>query len=558
MRFTLLILYSAISTFSYSQFSIAGIITSKNGGEPIKNCNIYLANTSVGTISNSKGEFILSEIPGGKYDMVVSSVGFEPFIYSFENLSSNIHLKIELSTKEILLENVVVTAKSHETWEKWGDKFKQFFLGTSENSRHTTILNKEVIKFRYSKAQNNLIVLATESIIVLNNNLGYEIYYDLKNFSLNLTNEFFSYSGNAFFKPIAEFPTPAQIKQREKTYYGSLRHFMKSLYANRVKEEGFSVKLLGPKSDIDDILQNRDRVNTIKGSDDLGNFVQGSSEKKKLISWTGYLAVTYNKEYEDAEYVRYSGGNNKHNVPLTILSLVNGRSLIIDEFGNWSPPQNLIVSGYWTWSEKLANMLPLNYEPPKQNIKPIIVQNKKAPDFVHILKNEKTLQEVKVSNNPSRLESARKEIVAKRYTKGIFSVNTANSYDVDVLNDPHAESYTDIFSYIVSKIPGLSLRNGMYEKEILVLRPVFSSSSPSNSKASGTFEIPQPSPVQLFYLNESETSIVMLDQIRLKDIAYIKYFQSFGGKPGFPPAIAIYLKKQGDKGYYEKSGDVKK
>ena len=40
----------------------------------LPNCSIFINRTSKGTISNSKGEFVLSNIPMGKHQLIVSCV----------------------------------------------------------------------------------------------------------------------------------------------------------------------------------------------------------------------------------------------------------------------------------------------------------------------------------------------------------------------------------------------------------------------------------------------------------------------------------------------------
>ncbi len=57
--------------------ALAGKIISSESEEPRPFVNILLERTSIGTVSNEKGEFILKEIPAGSYTVVFSSIGCE-------------------------------------------------------------------------------------------------------------------------------------------------------------------------------------------------------------------------------------------------------------------------------------------------------------------------------------------------------------------------------------------------------------------------------------------------------------------------------------------------
>jgi hypothetical protein len=48
------------------------------------------------------------------------------------------------------------------------------------------------------------------------------------------------------------------------------------------------------------------------------------------------------------------------------ITLTTGNPVEIEANGSYFDPTNLLSTGYWAWSEKIANMLPFNYKPSKR------------------------------------------------------------------------------------------------------------------------------------------------------------------------------------------------
>ncbi len=45
----------------------------------------------------------------------------------------------------------------------------------------------------------------------------------------------------------------------------------------------------------------------------------------------------------------------------SLVILINGELITLDEAGSYFNPQDFLTSGYWGWSEKMANLLPTDY-----------------------------------------------------------------------------------------------------------------------------------------------------------------------------------------------------
>ncbi|MFT3949108.1 MAG: hypothetical protein QM763_19240 [Agriterribacter sp.] len=160
-------------------------------------------------------------------------------------------------------------------------------------------------------------------------------------------------------------------------------------------------------------------------------------------------------------------------------------------------------------------------------------------DTLVFAKNGVTLKEVKITADPVQMERRRLEAVEKRHTTGVFSAYKATAYSADMLNDPMAESYFDVFNYITSRIPQLAVVNINGHKELVETRAKSSLATKDDV-------------ISDYYLDESKTEQSVIEQLNIKDIAFIKYIPKFGGLPGLPPVVSIYLKKSDEKGAWEK------
>ena len=76
-KITITILSILLSLNSFSQKgTIRGFVSDKNTGEPIMFCNVSLENTRFGSQTDLNGMYTLSKVPQGKYNIIVSYVGY--------------------------------------------------------------------------------------------------------------------------------------------------------------------------------------------------------------------------------------------------------------------------------------------------------------------------------------------------------------------------------------------------------------------------------------------------------------------------------------------------
>lgn len=92
---------------------ISGIVSDNASNNPISFANVIVVNSNKGTITDSLGNFTITNIPIGRYDIKVTAIGYEPYIAKeIEVISAKeTFLTIVLKEKNNILAEVVVKPK---------------------------------------------------------------------------------------------------------------------------------------------------------------------------------------------------------------------------------------------------------------------------------------------------------------------------------------------------------------------------------------------------------------------------------------------------------------
>ena len=75
---TSIILFFVVVTI-HAQVKLSGKVTASDTHKLIVAANVYISNTSIGSITNEKGEFSITHYPAGSFDLVVSYIGYETY-----------------------------------------------------------------------------------------------------------------------------------------------------------------------------------------------------------------------------------------------------------------------------------------------------------------------------------------------------------------------------------------------------------------------------------------------------------------------------------------------
>jgi len=383
---------------------LKGKVINENTQQPVAGAAIFLSNTSVGTVADAEGMFTLN-IPNGRFDLVVSCIGYETQVSTIYADKLPALLTIKLKVKVEDLGEVVVGAYEKDGWKQWGEFFINTFIGTSSLALDCKLKNPAAIKFRYSKRL--LQAFASEPLEVENNAMGYHIQYQLTRFEFDFTTNAFIYEGYPLFIEMAaknERQLQKWKSRREAAYYGSVMHFMRCLFRNTLIENGYEVRKLEKISDVEkkrvaklfdarmkkyldsskrisaDMFEKDDSLKyykkVIRDPESLNKLypqvLPGDSIAYAIDSATAglafddYLHVTYRRRRESFGYEEYKAGKtDTSGTVMSQLYLPAKRGIAVLANGSYFEGVDLMTIGFWAWWEKLGDMLPYDYWPAK-------------------------------------------------------------------------------------------------------------------------------------------------------------------------------------------------
>lgn len=110
-----------ISSFGYATelAKLKGVVSEAGSGEIIPGANVLIENTSYGTVTNIKGEFYLTTLPEGEYNVKISSIGYVPVIKPvIVKKGKTIEMDVVLERTVYDMDAIVVTGTRFETIAK--------------------------------------------------------------------------------------------------------------------------------------------------------------------------------------------------------------------------------------------------------------------------------------------------------------------------------------------------------------------------------------------------------------------------------------------------------
>lgn len=392
MRFARLIFfYLFIPVLGLGQtVSITGKVTNANSKEGVAKANVFLSNSSFGTETTEDGSFTLPNVKPGQYQLVVSYIGYTDYTQTILVGHDPISLNIQLSPKTMELRGVVISSAAD--WKKNYELFKKQFIGSSENSKKCEVINPHVVNLVYHSRKKVLEAWSDEFLVMENRALGYRVKFLIDTFSNDGLSGITSWAGKALFE---ELPGTAEQKRewkqkRQETYYGSSRHFLKSLYSNTLDQDGFILMKLSrqrnPARPDEDVIQqkmkifrdqrNRDSLNYWIMKENLSHYAMENLNRQPLqpfqvfsrtntpglfvLSFTDCLYIMYTKRREETDFKDLYRPLDMPNYETSVLTLYKPYA-VFDMNG-------VIIDGSplneGTWSKaKLPELLPFNYSP---------------------------------------------------------------------------------------------------------------------------------------------------------------------------------------------------
>jgi hypothetical protein len=342
LKYTLFILYLTASLV-LAQSTISGRVFDSQTNEPLPYANVFLSKTTIGSSSDLDGYFRVENIPDGIYELIVQYIGYELFITQITTLEKkSFQLEVGLKPKPFQGKEVVIEAKRDKFWKDCLEKFREQFLGWTENARESKILNPLSINFSKEENKDTYIATCDSCIVVENRSLGYKIDVVLYFFKWDKQRCFHqTYSKFSELEPQDEEEYQKWLTNREKSYKGSFKHFFSSLATNHKDRSDYKILILR-----DLIASHQDLYYPIS-TDFLYEFISDSMGFKKIV-------------LEDYLRVNYDGGSKRIEAGL----LLKGRNkfLLFDKYGTIMNPIHFERYGYWGYL-RFADLLPEDYHP---------------------------------------------------------------------------------------------------------------------------------------------------------------------------------------------------
>ncbi len=397
--FYLLILLLTITLNCFGQATITGKVLNNADKKPVTNVNVFLSNSVVGDKTSQDGTFTLQNVKPGKYELVISIVGFQTLRKSI-HVDGNLSLPdIQISARVKGLKEVVIKTKEDPYWDSNFERFKNLFLGTSDFAKRCKILNPKVLNLDIDRQADSLTASSYDFIEIENKALGYRIKYLLNTFTAvdNGFDRSLNYQGDVLFTAMKGTPVEERNwrKARLEAYENSEMHFLRAALHNRLKEEGFKVLQFAAIPNLerpsDSVIEAKINFFKAKPSHkrwkDSLNFYYEKRKSPKLFNKRLYdfplkaeeiisqteqpnvyvlgcdmdaLHITYNKKgwLENVRIHNLDAANN-HEV-----TMVNFKApyVLFDNNGWILEPGNLSLDGVWA-RNRVAELLPVDYDP---------------------------------------------------------------------------------------------------------------------------------------------------------------------------------------------------
>jgi CarboxypepD_reg-like domain len=358
MKSISLLIIGAVLFFSstaQTHFVISGKISS-DSSIALQAASVFAQNTTLGTVTDADGNFKLT-LPNGGYDLIISFTGYKTETKRITTADANEKIEIKLSAKEKELEAVAIKS-SNEVLDglvKYGQFFKEEFIGKTPGSSLCNIQNPEVLHFFFSKKKNRLKITATEPLVIKNEVLGYNIKYELDSFTHEYKTELSTYSGNPLYENMQGDSVQMQKwnMARKEAYKGSLLHFMRSIFNKDLKEQQFEIQYLVKVYDKEEAIKVKDIYSSI-------NYIKyDSTATVEIEPNQPEVGVLYVASKPSAAYLLDNAGEPK-DFKFTTLSFKPKESIVIEQNGYFYDQNDVTISGYLAWC-KIAEQLPYDF-----------------------------------------------------------------------------------------------------------------------------------------------------------------------------------------------------
>ena len=393
-----------VTSFAQQSLDLSGSIKDKRG-DVLPGAGVYVSGYKIATVADNNGAYHLSLKPGN-YDILVQLIGYKPMNKNI--IISDKAIKLDVILEESITQLSEVTIKPDPNRAHYIAMFRDFFIGTTPNAQSCKIVNPNILIIDYENNDRKLTVKTNDLLIIENLALGYKIKYLVKLFEWDSKTGIIYYEGYPYYEDLKGSQRKQRIwaKKRMEAYSGSPQHFFKSLFQDKVTEEGFVINKLitqpNPDRPSDSLINiNLKRLKQkqmgLSGKITIGNnqddslnfwirkkilntglsilnrrdvlpdtLVKYFNSNIKAVNFTDKLYVIYKKEVEDPLFLNRLGQSisrplDMPNYQISIIDLQVAPVYFYQNGGIYNP-RSMLFSGYWAW-EKIADSVPMDYTP---------------------------------------------------------------------------------------------------------------------------------------------------------------------------------------------------
>ncbi|WP_018630962.1 carboxypeptidase-like regulatory domain-containing protein [Niabella aurantiaca] len=387
--------------FAGAQRMIKGAVIDSLSGKPVAAASVYFNGSRSGTVTDAKGLFTIAS-PSQPQLLIVSNVGYKTIALPTNDIQPDQLLTVKMTIKSADLDAVTVRSLKYKpaNTRYWKKKFIDYFIGPRDKTADCSILNFDDIALKVSANEEVLKAQSKKTIEIVNHWLGYRIYFDMEDCTINFEKKTFVNFGYARFEDIGKGDTKFK-ERRDAVYQGSLPHFLKSLYSNTLQSNNFEARRARVRRNTE-----RDRVRQlmkeqkfdlnfhaetlqigkspsdsslyyyrvyVKGKDQViecdssllhvDDVFVTDLEVVKELYFEDYLLVTYKKEVSDQLrlFPLLQGLELNGSYQNSLLSLKDNNSVFVFANGAASPASVLTAQGYWYAASSIKNLLPYDY-----------------------------------------------------------------------------------------------------------------------------------------------------------------------------------------------------
>ena len=360
--FTALLFSVAIPSAGQIAATLTGTVTDTTG-RPHSNASVFIASSTMGTVTGEDGTYVLPGVPLGTLRLVASSIGYESlFVDMFVRKATVIRHDFVLAAAVYELGEITVST-DNKRWQRQLERFTHIFLGNSPNAEETTILNPEVLDF--SGRGGEFRAQASEPLIIENRALGYRITYYLNEFVAEPAS--WRWDGEPLYESLMPGSPEEAARwnaKRDSTFYGSFRHFLLAVINDKAEEHGFKIYATGRRERFSSGSPfPRGTRMELEASDIIHD---GEAADERVLDFEGMLEVVYTRELESAAYLRHEGSRRLPRYQTSPIQLDRGPT-IVDLKGDTLDPYGVTFYGGYFAYERIADDVPKEYRPSPQN-----------------------------------------------------------------------------------------------------------------------------------------------------------------------------------------------